>query len=158
MVVVCLLRIYGFVHNLAPSFFSFTTVMTGCFKRHDLILECVCFTLISSFNMIPLATSTTGQNGHKTQRLYRCIQLVVSCPSFIALKYRKFSHFVFLSELGVFYVRVCCGAVSVLDLYLVSFSYAWSGTGTTGLLGRSEMYCNCIYSDVGLKTCIDWYD
>ena len=53
------------------------------------------FTIISTFNLIPLATGTTGQNGRKTQRLYRHVRLVVSCPSFLALKYRKFSHFVF---------------------------------------------------------------
>ena len=64
----------------------------------------------------------------------------------------------FLFSLGVFYVRLRCGVVSVLDLYLESFSYVWSGTGTTGLLGRSEMYCNCIYSDVVLETRIYWYD
>ena len=29
----------------------------------------------------------------------------------------------FLFSLGVFYVRLRCGAVSVLDLYLESFSY-----------------------------------
>ena len=75
------------------------TVTTGCFKRHDLILECMCFTLISTFNLIPSATGTTGQNGRKTQRLYQRVRLVISCPSFLALKYRKFSCFVFLSEL-----------------------------------------------------------
>ena len=75
------------------------TSMTGCFKRHDLILECMCFIIISTFNLIPSATGMTGRNGHKTQRLYQRVRLVVSCPSFLALKYRKFSHFVFLSEL-----------------------------------------------------------
>ena len=50
------------------------------------------------------------------------------------------------------------GAVSVLDLYVVSFSYVLLGTGTTGLLGRTEMQCNCMYSDIILETCSDWYD
>ena len=74
------------------------TVMTGCFKRHDLILECMCFTIISTFNLIPSATGTTGQDGHKTRRLYRLVQLVVSCPSFLALKYKKLSYFVILFD------------------------------------------------------------
>ena len=71
------------------------TVTSGCFKRHDLILECMCFTIIFTFNLIPSATGTTGWNGRKTQRLYRCVQLVVSCPSFLA----HFLIFVFLSAL-----------------------------------------------------------
>ena len=74
------------------------TVTTGCFKRHNLVLKCMCFAMILTFNLIHLATGMTGWDGHKTQRLYRLIQLVVSCPSFLALKYRKLSHFVFLSE------------------------------------------------------------
>ena len=139
---VCL-GLYRFVHNLALSFFSFMTVMTGCFKRHDLILESMCFTLISPFNLIPSATGMTGRNGRKTERFHRRVRLVVSCPSFLALKYRKFSPFVFLLatvtihyvgrnvlimggfllSLGLFYVGLHHGAVSVLDLYLVSFSY-----------------------------------
>ena len=66
---VCL-ELHRLVHNLVLSFFSFTTVMTGCFKRHDLILECMCFTIISTFNLIPSATGMTGRDGRKTQRLY----------------------------------------------------------------------------------------
>ena len=28
----------------------------------------------------------------------------------------------------------------------------------TSLLGHSEMQCNCMYFDVVLETCGDWYD
>ena len=31
-----------------------------------LVLNCMCFTLISTFNLIPSATGMTGQNGRKT--------------------------------------------------------------------------------------------
>ena len=86
------------VHNLVLSFFSFMTVTTGCFKRHDLILECMCFTIISTFKMITLATGMTGRDGHKTWRLYRLVRLVISCPSFLALKYKKLSYFVILFD------------------------------------------------------------
>ena len=96
---------YSFVWNYTdlsiiwffPSFL-FTTVVTGSFKRHDLILECMCFTIISTFNLILLATGTTGQDGRKTGRLYRLVRLVVSCPSFLALKYKKLSYFVILFD------------------------------------------------------------
>ena len=74
------------------------TVTTGCFKRPNLVLECMCFTMISTLNLIPSATGMTGRDGHKTQRLYRLVRLVISCPSFLALKYKELSHFVILSE------------------------------------------------------------
>ena len=77
------------VHNLALSFFLFTTVMTRCFKILDSMLKYVCFTLISTFNLTPLATSMTGWDGRKTLRFYRLIRLVVSCPSLLVLKYKE---------------------------------------------------------------------
>ena len=41
------------------------TVMTGCSKMLYLVPECMCFTMISTLNLTPLATGTTGQNGRK---------------------------------------------------------------------------------------------
>ena len=40
--------------------------MTGCFKMMYLVLECMCFTLISTFNLLSSATDTTGRDGRKT--------------------------------------------------------------------------------------------
>ena len=53
------------------------------------MLKYVCFTMISTFNLTPSATGTTGQDGRKTLRFYRLIRLVVSCPSLLALKYKE---------------------------------------------------------------------
>ena len=50
------------------------------------------------------------------------------------------------------------GVVSVLDLYFVSFFYVLLGTGMAGLLGHSEMQCDCKIFSIVLKTCGDWYD
>ena len=72
--------------------------MTECLKRPSLVLKCMCFAMISTFNLIPLATGMTGQDIRKTRRFYQLVQLVVSCPSFPALEYMKLSHFEFLSE------------------------------------------------------------
>ena len=38
----------------------------------------------------------------------------------------------------------------VLDLYLVSFPYVWSGTGMTGLLGMVIVYILMLYSKLVL--------
>ena len=59
------------------------------------MLKYVCFTLISTFNLTPLATGTTGRDGRKTPRVYRLARLVISCPSLLVLKYKEISHFVF---------------------------------------------------------------
>ena len=56
-----------------------------------------CFTLISTFNLTPSATGTTGRDGRKTPRFYQLVQLVISCPSLLVLKYKEISHFVFWS-------------------------------------------------------------
>ena len=85
------------VHNLALSFFLFTTVTTRCFKLLNLMLKYVCFTLISTFNLTPSATGMTGRDGRKTLGFYRLVRLVASCPSLLVLKYKEFSHFVFRS-------------------------------------------------------------
>ena len=101
----------------------------------------MCFTMISTHNLIPSATSMTGQNSCKTCRFYRVVRLVASCPSFIALKCKKLPYLgcylrlsstttighdgrnllvvgaIFCLCGGIFRVRLCCGAVSVLDLY-----------------------------------------
>ena len=53
------------------------------------MMKYMCFTLISTFNLTPLATGTTGQDGHKTLRFYRLVRLVTSCPSLLALKYKE---------------------------------------------------------------------
>ena len=62
--------------------------MTRCFKILSSMLKYVCFTMISTFNLTPLATGTTGQDGLKTLRFYRLVRLVTSCPSLLALKYK----------------------------------------------------------------------
>ena len=69
--------------------------MTGCFKILSSMLKYVCFTMISTFNLTPLATGTTGRDGRKTLRFYRLVRLVASCPSLLALKYKELSYFVF---------------------------------------------------------------
>ena len=53
----------------------------------------MCFTMIYAFNLIPLATGTTGQNGHKTHRSYQLVRLVAWTPPFQALKCKKFPCF-----------------------------------------------------------------
>ena len=58
------------------------------------MLNYVCFTLISTFNLTPSATGMTGRDGRKTLRFYRLIRLVTSCPSLLVLKYKEMSHFV----------------------------------------------------------------
>ena len=60
------------------------------------MLKYVCFTLISTFNLTPSATGTTGRDGHKTLRFYRLVRLVISCPSLLVLKYKEISYFVLL--------------------------------------------------------------
>ena len=65
------------------------TVTTGCFKILNSMLKYVCFTMISTFNLTPLATGMTGRDGCKTLRFYRLIRLVASCPSLLALKYKE---------------------------------------------------------------------
>ena len=45
--------------------------------------------MISTFNLTPLATGTTGRDGRKTLRFYQLIRLVTSCPSLLALKYKE---------------------------------------------------------------------
>ena len=54
--------------------------------------------MISTFNLTPLATGTTGWDGRKTPRFYRLIRLVASCPSLLALKSK---------EIVLFHVLVC---------------------------------------------------
>ena len=83
-----------FVHNLALFFFLFMTVTTGCFEIFSLMLNYVCFTLISTFNLTPSATGTTGRDDRKTPRFYQLIRLVASCPSLLVLEYKEISHFV----------------------------------------------------------------
>ena len=45
--------------------------------------------MISTFNLTPSATGTTGRDGHKTLGFYLLIRLVASCPSLLALKYKE---------------------------------------------------------------------
>ena len=61
----------------------------------NLVLKYVCFTLISTFNLTPSATGTTGRDGRKTAMFYRLVQWVISCPSLLDLEYKEISHFVF---------------------------------------------------------------
>ena len=61
-------------------------------------MKYVFFTMISTFNLTPSATGTTGQDGHKTLRFYRLIRLVTSCPSLLVLKYK---------EIVLFHVPTC---------------------------------------------------
>ena len=53
------------------------------------MLNYVCFTLVSTFNLTPSATDMTGRDSRKTLGFYRLVQLVASCPSFLVLKYKK---------------------------------------------------------------------
>ena len=138
------------------------TVMTECFKVLNSMLKYVCFTVIFTFNLTPSATGMTGRDGCKTLRFYGLVRLVVSCPSFLALKYKEIVLFhvlicVFQQQLqlvllviicylnhfllswDVSYVRLRCGVVSVCRLLLGEFLWALSGTGMTSLLGCSEM-------------------
>ena len=62
------------------------------------MLKYVCFTMISTFNLTPLATGKTGRDGRKTPRFYRLVRLVASCPSLLALKYK---------EIVLFHVQIC---------------------------------------------------
>ena len=62
------------------------------------MLKYVCFTMISTFNLTPSATGTTGRDGRKTLRFYRLVRLVASCPSLLALKYK---------EIVLFRVLIC---------------------------------------------------
>ena len=135
------------------------TVMTGCFKILNLTLKYVCFTMISTFNLTPSATGTTGRNGRKTLRFYRLVRLVASCHSLLVLKYKgnylipssnlHFSATImigcagcnllflirFLLSLEVSYVRLRCRMVSVCRFLLGEFLLALSGTGTTSFCG-----------------------
>ena len=54
--------------------------------------------MISTFNLTPSATGTTGQDSRKTLRFYRLIPLVASCPSLLAVKYK---------EIVLFCVLIC---------------------------------------------------
>ena len=57
------------------------------------MLNYVCFTLISTFNLTPSATGTTGRDGRKTFGFYRLVRLVTSCPSLLVLKYKEIVSF-----------------------------------------------------------------
>ena len=57
------------------------------------MLNYVCFTLISTFNLTPLATGMTGWDGRKTLGFYQLVQLVASCPSLLFLKYKEIFSF-----------------------------------------------------------------
>ena len=74
------------------------TVTTGCFELLNSTLKYVCLTMISTFNLTPLATGTTGQGSHKTLRFYQLVRLVTSCPSLLALKYK---------EIVLFHALIC---------------------------------------------------
>ena len=57
------------------------------------MLNYVCFTLISTFNLTPSATGMTGRDGRKTLGFYRLVRLVASCPSLLVLKYKEIFSF-----------------------------------------------------------------
>ena len=135
------------------------TVMTGCFKIPSSMLKYVCFTMISTFNLTPSATGTTGRDGRKTLGFYQLVRLVASCPSLLVLKYEEIILFHvltctfqqplqsvvlvvtllflnrFLLSWDVFPVRLCCGTVSVCRLLLGEFLLVLSGTGMTSFCG-----------------------
>ena len=101
--------------------------------------------MISTFNLTPLATGMTGQDGHKTLRFYQLVRLVTSCLSLLVLKYKEIVLFRalicvfsatltigyadcnllflnrFLLSWSVSYVRLRCGTVSVCRLLLGEF-------------------------------------
>ena len=57
------------------------------------MLNFVYFTLISTFNLTPLATGMTGRDGHKILGFYQFVRLVASCPSLLFLKYKEIFSF-----------------------------------------------------------------
>ena len=92
--------------------------------------------MISTLNLTPSATGTTGQDGRKTLRFYRLVRLVASCPFCWLWNIRKLSYLCsdlcfsatvmigcagcnllflnrFLLSWDVCYVRLRCGMVSV---------------------------------------------
>ena len=91
------LKSFKFAHNLALPFFLSQLLRLNALNL-TLVLKYMCFTMISTFNLIPSATGTTGQNGRKTHRFYRLIRLVAICPSFTALECKKLHYFRVLLE------------------------------------------------------------
>ena len=96
------------------------------------MLNYVCFTLVSTFNLTPSATDTTGRDGRKTLGFYRLIRLVASCPSFLVLKYKKIVLFhdlicvfhqplrlVVLVVISYPYIAFCCHGVFAVFTFTV---------------------------------------
>ena len=75
------------------------------------------FTLVSTFNLTPLATGTTGRDGRKTLGFHRLVRLVTSCPSFLVLKYRKIVLFHDLICVFPSTVTIGCAGRNFLSLY-----------------------------------------
>ena len=127
------------------------------------MLEYVCFTMFSTFNLTPSATGMTGRDGRKTLGFYRLVRLVTSCPSLLVLKCKEIVLFHvltwafrqplrsvvlvvtllflnrFLLSWGIFPFRLCCGTVSVCLLLLGEFLLVLSGTGMTSFCGCTEI-------------------
>ena len=138
----------------------------------------MCFTMISTFNLIPSATGTTGWNGHKTRRFYPLIRLVAIVPllqlwnvskciisgcylrlsSNITIGHNGHNYMLwghFLSLWGVFSVfDFIVGVVSVLNLYFGecssgSFSLLLSKWELVQLVLLVALKCNA-------NICIFW--
>ena len=91
---------------------------------------CSWFQLLEAWSEMTVMTCCPGRN-----MVCFCVYQNVLISTFIDFVCRPVWLGGFLFSLGDFYVRLHCGVVSVFDLYLVSFSYFWSGTGTTDFLG-----------------------
>ena len=92
------------------------TVTTGCFKILNSTLKYVCFTMISTFNLTPLASGMTGRDGRKTLRFYWLVWLVASCHSLLVLKYK---------EIILFHVPTCTFQQPLWSVVLVVTCYSW---------------------------------
>ena len=102
------------------------TVMTGCFKSHYLFLECMCFTMISTFNLILSATGTTGQNGRKAQgftNLYNWSLVVLLLQLWNVLNFSFVSIYLgFLATVTTNYVGCDCQFRPYFLCFLVGVS------------------------------------
>ena len=79
------------------------------------MLKYVCFTMISTFSLTPSATGMTGRDSRKTPRFYRLVQLVASCSSLLALKYK---------EIVLFCVQICVFRQPLWLVMLVIICYS----------------------------------
>ena len=80
--------------------------------------------MISTFNLTPSATGMTGRDGRKTLRFYQLVRLVASCPSLLALKYKKIV--LFHALICVFRQPLRLVVLMVICYFLNRFLLSWS--------------------------------